>query len=120
MATFIGLRAGGTCDVYRLDGRTCERLHPRRDVRDHSPCGFEWGYGGSGPAQLALALLCDVTEDRAVARELYQDFKRAVVAQLPKPGWILHTEDVEGWILWRIAQCRQTLATLEVIATEGE
>lgn len=27
-------------------------LRPRNDIRDHSPTGFEWGYGGSGPAQL--------------------------------------------------------------------
>ena len=25
-------------------------------LRNHSPDGFAWGYGGSGPAQLALAL----------------------------------------------------------------
>ena len=34
-------------------------LNPRRDLVDHSPTGFEWGYGGSGPAQLALALASD-------------------------------------------------------------
>jgi len=28
---------------------------PRSDLRNHSPNGFEWGYSGSGPAQLALA-----------------------------------------------------------------
>lgn len=26
-------------------------------VFNHSPSGFSWGYGGSGPAQLALAIL---------------------------------------------------------------
>lgn len=37
------------------------------DVRDHSPTGFAWGYGGSGPAQLALALLIDATGNEALA-----------------------------------------------------
>lgn len=32
---------------------------PLRHVVVHSPDGFEWGYGGSGPADLALAILCD-------------------------------------------------------------
>ena len=34
-------------------------LDSRRDLWNHSPTGFEWGYCGSGPAQLALALLAD-------------------------------------------------------------
>ena len=34
------------------------------DVRAHSPTGFAWGYGGSGPAQLALALLVDALGER--------------------------------------------------------
>lgn len=44
-------------------------LEPRHDLRNHSPDGFEWGYSGSGPAQLALALAADVLgdDDRAVA-----------------------------------------------------
>jgi hypothetical protein len=29
----------------------------------NSPTGFGWGYGGSGPAQLALALLADSLGD---------------------------------------------------------
>jgi hypothetical protein len=34
-------------------------LPPRLDLFNHSPAGFDWGYGGSGPAQLALAMLAD-------------------------------------------------------------
>lgn len=34
-------------------------LNPRTDLFNHSPDGFEMGYGGSGPAQLALAILAD-------------------------------------------------------------
>jgi hypothetical protein len=34
-------------------------LPVRLDVTNHSPDGFEWGYGGSGPAQLALAMCID-------------------------------------------------------------
>jgi hypothetical protein len=31
----------------------------RLDLRNHSPTGFEWGYRGSGAAQLSLAILAD-------------------------------------------------------------
>ena len=52
-----------------------------RDVRDHSPDGFEWGYGGSGPAQLALAILVDCVGKRR-ALKYYQQFKTEIVANL--------------------------------------
>ncbi|MEO8853616.1 MAG: DUF6166 domain-containing protein [Ginsengibacter sp.] len=51
-------------------------------VRNHSPDGFSWGYGGSGPAQLALAILLEYmsVED---AGKYYQEFKRTFVSNLP-------------------------------------
>lgn len=59
-------------------------LDPRPSwaIRNHSPTGFEWGYSGSGPAQLALAIVLDATGDRDLAERSYQWFKSAVVA-----GW---------------------------------
>jgi hypothetical protein len=64
-------------------------LDPRFDLRNHSPSGFEWGYNGSGPAQLALALLSDFLGSGEEALDLYQDFKRVVVASLPRLAWTL-------------------------------
>ncbi len=57
-ARYVGRRYGGGVVVVRIatDGSQIP-LPPRFDVRNHSPSGFEWGYGGSGPAQLALAIL---------------------------------------------------------------
>jgi len=57
-------------------------LNPRFDIRNHSPTGFEWGYGGSGPAQLALAICADALGEE-VAPRVYQEFKRRVIAALP-------------------------------------
>lgn len=51
-------------------------------IRNHSPDGFNWGYGGSGPAQLALATLLAVMPE-ADARSLYQNFKFEHVAGFP-------------------------------------
>ena len=64
-------------------------LDSRLDLWNHSETGFEWGYGGSGPAQLALALLADHLSDDDEAVRLHQGFKFAVVAKLPHAGWTL-------------------------------
>ena len=50
-------------------------------LRRHSPGDFSWGYGGSGPAQLALAMLLEWTTE-ATALALYQYFKHEVIAGL--------------------------------------
>ena len=60
-------------------------LSPARsqDVINHSPDGFNWGYGGSGPSQCALGILLDVTDDEDVALQWYQRFKEEVIAHIP-------------------------------------
>ncbi len=71
-------------------------LPARLDVRQHSR-GFAWGYEGSGPAQLALALLCDAV-GRAKAKLLYQDFKSAVVAHWDQDApWRITAPDIIAW-----------------------
>jgi len=62
-----------------------ELLNPRKSQKiiNHSPDGFNWGYGGSGPAQLALSILLEITsEEKAI--QMYQDFKWSVIASLPR------------------------------------
>jgi Family of unknown function (DUF6166) len=54
---------------------------PSQKVWNHSPDGFAWGYGGSGPAQLALAVLLKFTDART-AVENYQAFKWEIIFQL--------------------------------------
>lgn len=61
---------------------------------NHSPNGFEWGYLGSGPAQLAFAILLDHFQDPAPARVFYQSFKFEVIACLAHPRWELTTEQI--------------------------
>jgi Family of unknown function (DUF6166) len=70
-------------------------LNPRLDLYNHSPTGFEWGYGGSGPAQLALAILADHLGDGRQALAIYQQFKFSVVAGLPKRRWKLTSRDID-------------------------
>jgi Family of unknown function (DUF6166) len=69
-------------------------------VVNHSPTGFCWGYLGSGPAQLALAiLLVHLKGDEERALALYQDFKSAVIARLPiDEDFVLTDQQVESAI----------------------
>jgi len=66
-----------------IDGESFD-LDPRYDLRKHSPTGFEFGYEGSGPAQLALALVADALDNDDRALRCYQGFKRRVVAQFSR------------------------------------
>ena len=91
MKIYMGRRQGYVAEVT-VNGSP---LNPRLDLWNHSPTGFEWGYGGSGPAQLALALLADHLGDDQQAVNLHQDFKRVVVAGLPHQGWRLTSEQIQ-------------------------
>ena len=82
--------------------RTAEgpRVHVVRDgnpfllrhVEMHSPTGFEWGYAGSGPADLALSILVDYLGNEEAAEDLRGVFKEEVISRLPSTAWML-TED---------------------------
>ncbi len=59
-------------------GSAARVAHPlplRLDLANKSPTGFEWGYGGSGPSQLALALCADALDDEIAVLTIYQNFK---------------------------------------------
>jgi len=94
MPLFQGTRINEVCTV-RKDALP---FSPARSLRvwSHSPDGFNWGYAGSGPAQLALALLLEVT-DQATAVRLHQDFKAAHVV-LWKDTWACTSEGILVWI----------------------
>lgn len=97
MVIYEGIRdQRGIGYVARCDGDQVEDLALRLDLRRHSPDGPEWGYGGSGPAQLALALLADALGDQ-VALSAYQVFKWAVVARLNREGFRLTRDAVRLW-----------------------
>jgi hypothetical protein len=108
--TYIGIPGGespsGQPVVTVCDGQQCQALPLRLDLLNHSPTGFSWGYGGSGPAQLALALLADALGDDNRASRLHHAFKFKVVAAWP-----------EGERWWITAE--QTAAVAKVIDQEN-
>lgn len=71
---------------------------PLRHVVRHSHDGFEWGYNGSGPADLARSLLTDAVGP-AWADRNYQQYKFAVVGKLPHGGWILSRRSIIQWLI---------------------
>lgn len=70
---------------------------PSQKIWNHSPDGFNWGYAGSGPAQLALALLYDVTNDKDTVVRLHQGFKREHVATW-QDIWEITDSQIQSWV----------------------
>lgn len=63
----------------------------------HSPTGLEWGYAGSGPADLARSILLAFTDEDAAGR-LYVLFKTEVVARVPEAGGVIPAASVRRWL----------------------
>jgi hypothetical protein len=84
-----------TVIVVNDDGRRRPLSHFAR----HSPSGFEWGFAGSGPADLARSILAHHLGGRvAPPARVYQLFKCTVVAGLPKGEWRLTSDDIASWL----------------------
>lgn len=81
LPTSIFIKGDAKTREIRIDGKL---LMPETSmaVRMHSLDGFNWGYGGSGPAQLALAILLEFM-DANTAINFYQDFKWLIVSEWP-------------------------------------
>jgi len=85
--------------IHTLKGRMSDRAvwldgkwlppGPSQDIYNHSPDGFNWGYGGSGPAQLALAIQLKLT-GRAAG---YQKLKWQLIAELMQTDFDIHFND---------------------------
>ena len=69
----------------------------------HSPTGIEWGYGGSGPADLALSILTQYAGQEFADRH-YQQFKFDVIASIPRTGGTITAKQIEQWIASAKAQ----------------
>lgn len=94
---YLGTRSSNRCMVSWHQGEYGGPLDPRLDLRGHSPDGFGWGYGGSGPAQLALALLADATHDVVWAIEHYQAYMTEVISRVEGDCWLLPRRQVIAW-----------------------
>lgn len=74
----------------------------------HSPTGLEWGYGGSGPADLALSILADHFDERPTSDDvatgrykcwaLHQDFKWEYINPAPHAGFQITTAEIAAFV----------------------
>ena len=108
--------ASGELVVIERDG---DIVGPLTHRAKHSPSGMNWGYAGSGPADLARSILihalqspqCHRCDDGCpycdkgfvIQPELCQNFKFEVIAKLPhNEKWDLPQAEVLEWVgEWR-------------------
>lgn len=95
MKVYSGKREGERVTVT-VDGQP---LAPRLDLRDFQAGGFEWGYQGSGPSQLSLAILAEHAGPQA-ALSNYRRFVQTVIAEIETDAWRLTSAEIDQ----RIAQ----------------
>lgn len=73
-----------------------EPLGCRYDLLSASPSGFNCGYGGRGPSQLAIAIPSHVFDDE-LACDHYQTFNDHIVVTLSEAGKSLTGADPGAW-----------------------
>lgn len=95
MKLYTGKRTANGVQV-QVDGVTLP-LEPSVKLRNHSPDGFEFGYRGSGPSQLALAIMLDCYGER-IASLYYQEFKDRFIAVADQDGFVISSDDMDTWL----------------------
>lgn len=103
---YKGIRARDGLAVFVLE-EGVGFARPLKHFVHHSPTGFECGYEGSGPADLALSIAADVlgpeTERVKIyggtvgqrAWNIHQVVKRLLVARLPgREDWLVEESEV--------------------------
>ena len=91
---------------HLLEDIVCKRDENRRAIvigvnQDwvlRSPTGFEWGYGGAGPSDLALNILLTATGDRKFAFRHHERFRNETVGRIPEAGGELRASEVLNWV----------------------
>ena len=98
--TPVAIRGVGAFDVMlERDANGYATANVHHTIVHHSPAGFEWGYGGSGPAELALNILSAmIGQEAAQTNGLYQRFKWDFIVHMPKEGGTIKEEDIQRWL----------------------
>ena len=95
---FISKNYDGSVEKYVTIHGSILEPKESQEVINHSPNGFSWGYGGSGPAQLALAILLRFCR-KEEAVKLHQPFKWDIIAKFPiDEEWELTDTRVHDWL----------------------
>lgn len=103
---YIGMRDSGDGTVHLVEVATFRGFgnpgrmewKPLEHRVHHSPDGMEWGFAGSGPADLARSILFDFLGEAGLDARLYQAFKFDVVVEMAREKWTLRGEDIQAWL----------------------
>ena len=101
-------------------------LKEYQNIINHSPDGFCWGYAGSGPSQLALAIMIDLYGE-FFAKDHYQTFKSDIIERLNIDNdFTLTEEQIETWKKSRNLEtlkckgCKKDISQWDSIIEENE
>ena len=115
-AVYRGHR-GADLLLVTVDG---EPLTPRRSHRVHfHAAGFEWGYSGAGPHQLALAVLLDALDDPRLARKWSAEFMWHF-ANETGDTWSVSAGFVRRWVEAQEAKARPNVRRCRVCGCTDE
>lgn len=71
----------------------------QEEIYNHSPDGFNWGYWGSGPMQLAMAICLHYTNDQGWTKKHYQNMVYDIIVNWPKDKMVRVPEkNIKDWI----------------------
>lgn len=71
--------------------------YPLQHLVHHSPDGFNWGYGGSGPAELARCIVADATGISNPHPAVCHKFKEEFVSGWGDQ-WEISLDEVRSWL----------------------
>ena len=63
----------------------------------HSPDGFNWGYSGSDPSELARCILWDFLGEEPTAAA-YRDFTRVFIVGIQEDSWTIDSTLITTWL----------------------
>lgn len=99
---YFGTNTGPGPQQVRIRHGSGNTTFLKQRIVQHSPDGFQWGYGGSGPADLALNMLYDYLlrthrkRAKILAMDLHQSFKWDFIARHGKELNVTG-DDIEKW-----------------------
>ena len=105
MVSYVGKRnSREAAEVYVWERGKQWPLPLATSVRNFGDCGFEWGYLGRGPAQLAVALLLHALGNARYAESAYLDYLAEHVRDWPREGWKVSQSDIRAWFAAYLAR----------------
>lgn len=100
--TYFGTNTGPGPQQVKIRHSNGNTKYLKQKIVWHSD-GFQWGYGGSGPADLALNILYDYLlrthrkNAKSIAVDLHQSFKWDFIARQGKELSV-NGDEIEKWL----------------------